>query len=174
MTIGRLVGTIAAVLLVAGAAVLVFLRTGYSAEVLYRLRSAVGVEAAPPERHIVPSGFQGWAILHTSVEGAPPLESDDGTLVAAYPASGRLETSTPAHDNEGFLHRDYFRRTDDGLVPLTRMAEVWGEYNMRVVFDERRAVTARSSGFFVGSLAEFREAERPPAEWEPPALPEAR
>ena len=171
MAIGRLVSTIAAVLLVVGAAVLVFFRTGYSAESLYRLRSALGVEAAPPERHIVPPGFRGWAVLHTSVEGAPPLGSDDGTLIAEYPASGRLETSTPAHDDGGFLHREYFRRTDDGLVPLTRMAEVWGEYNMRVVFDEQRAVIARSSGFFVGSLAEFREAERPQAGVEPPAPP---
>jgi len=113
--------------------------------------------------------------FHTSVEGAPPLESDEGTLVAEYPASGRLETSTPAHDDEGFFHREYFRRTDDGLVPLMRMAEVWGEYNMRVVFDEQHAVIARSSGFFVGSLEEFRKAERPRAEeWMPPALPEAR
>jgi hypothetical protein len=175
MTIGRLVGTIAAVLLVAGAGGVALFRYSWSAEALYRVQTALGIDAAAPERHIVPPGFRGWAILHTSVEGAPPLESDDGALVAEYPTSGRLETSTAAHDDEGFLHREYFRQTDDGLVPLTRMAEVWGEYNMRVVFDEQRAVIARSSGFFVGSLAEFREAERPRAEeWEPPVLPETR
>jgi hypothetical protein len=51
------------------------------------------------------------------------------------------------------------------------MGEIWGEYNMRVVTDDQGAVTERSAGFFVGSMAEFRVAERPTAGFEPPEIP---
>jgi hypothetical protein len=170
MTIGRLVGTIAAVLLLAGAGVLVFFRTGYSAEGLYRLRTAVGVEASQPERHVVPAGFHGWAVLRFSVTGAPPLPVDGGALVAEYPASGRLETSNSAGPEAGFLHRDYFCRTADGLAPLSRMSDVWGEFNHIVLADGPNAAIT-SAGFFVGTLAEYRAAERPQADVEPPEPP---
>ena len=171
MNIGRIVGVIAAILLLVGAAVFFFFRNSYSAEGLYRMKTAFGIDAAAPERHIVAEGFQGWAIVHHSVEDAPPLHVDDGALVVEYPASGRLETSTPAYDDDGFLHREYFTRRAGGLVPLSRMGEIWGEYNIRVVRDEGDGMTSRSSGFFVGTMAEFREAERPIAGMELPELP---
>jgi hypothetical protein len=167
-----LIATVAAVLLLAGAATLVFFRTVYSAEGLYRLRSTIGAEAAPPERHVVPAGFRGWAVLRFSVAGAPPLAVEGGTLVAEYPASGRLETSTAAGGPDaGFLHREYVRRTEEGLVPLSRMGEVWGEYNQRTVVEDSSAGMTCSAGFFVGSLAEFRAAARPQAGVEPPQPP---
>ena len=172
MNIGRLVGVIAAILLLVGAAVFFFFRYSYSAEGLYRVRTAIGIDAAAPERHIVPADFRGWAILQFSVEGAPPLVENNGTLVAEYLASGRLATSTPAQDDQGFLHREYYRRTSDGLVPLRRLDEIWGEYNLRIVRDEGGAVTSRSSGFFVGTMDEFRQTERPIAGVELPNLPE--
>jgi hypothetical protein len=39
-----------------------------------------------------------------------------------------------------------------------------------VVTDEQGAVTERSTGFFVGTMAEFRAAERPRTGLEPPEL----
>lgn len=171
MNLGRIVGVILAVLLVVGAAVYFFFRYSFSAEGLYRMQTAVGLDAPPPERHIVPEDFRGWAILHFGVAGAPPLQVEAQTLVAEYPPSGRLDTSTRASEDDGFLHREYYRRTADGLVPLVRTGEIWGEYNMRVVTDESGAVTLRSTGFFVGTLVEFRESERPRASMELPDLP---
>jgi hypothetical protein len=172
MNIGRIVGVIAALLLLAGAAVFFFFRYSFSAEGLYRVKTAMGVDAAAPERHIVPAGFQGWAVLHFSVEGAPPLKAEDDALVVEYPVSGSLETSTPAHDDAGFLHREYFRSTADGLVPLSRMGEIWGEYNMKTMEDDSGSAIGRSSGFFVGTMAEFREAEIPHPGLELLELPE--
>jgi hypothetical protein len=172
MNIGRIVGVIAAILLLVGAAVFFFFRYSFTAEGMYRVKTAMGVDAAAPERHIVPADFQGWAILHFSVEGTLPLESDGDCLVVEYPASGRLETSTPAHDDEGFLHREYFRRTAEGLVPLSRVGEIWGEYNMRIARDERGSMMSRSAGFFVGTMDEFREAKRPIPELELLEIPD--
>ena len=117
----------------------------------------------------MPAGFHGWAVLRFSVTGVPPLPVDGGALVAEYPASGRLETS--AGPEAGFLHREYFCRTADGLAPLSRMSDVWGEYNQRVLADGPNAAITCSAGFFVGTLAEFRAAERPRADVEPPAPP---
>jgi len=171
MSIGRIVGVIAALILFIGAAVFFFFRYSYSAEGLYRVQTAFGMDAPLPERHVVPEDFRGWAVLHFGVEGAPPLSLDGGTLVVEYPSSGRLETSTPSSGDQGFAHREYFRKTAPGLVPLSRMGEIWGEYNMRVVTDDQGAVTRRSTGFFVGSMAEFRAAERPTAGIELPEIP---
>lgn len=172
MNFGRIVGVIAAVLLVLAAAVFIFFRYAFSSEGMYRMKTAVGVDAAVPERHIVPREFRGWVILHFSVEGASPLPVEDGVLLAEYPPSGRLETSTSADDDTGFLHREYFQRTHDGLVPLSRLGDIWGEYNMRIVRDEEGATTSRSAGFFVGTMEEFRAAERPIPELELLEIPD--
>ena len=172
MNIARFVGVTAALLLLAGAAVFFFFRHSFSAEGMYRVKTSLGMDAAAPERHIVPVDFRGWAILHFSVEGTPPLQSDGDYLVVEYPLSGRHETSTPAHDVEGFLHREYFRRTPEGLVPLSRMGEIWGEYNMRIARDEEGAMMSRSAGFFVGNMEEFREAKRPIPELELLEIPD--
>jgi hypothetical protein len=171
MSYGRIVGAIAALILFIGAAVFFFFRYSFSAEGLYRVQTALGMNAPLPERHVVPEDFRGWAVLHFGVEGAPPLSLDGETLVVEYPSSGRLETSTPPSGDEGFAHREYFRFTAQGLAPLSRMGEIWGEYNMRVVTDDQGAVSGRSTGFFVGTLAEFRAAERPRTGFEPPELP---
>ena len=171
MSYGRIIGVIAGLLIFLGFAVFFFFRYSYTAEGLYRMQTAVGMDAAPPERHIVPEGFQGWAILQFGVEGAAPLPVDDETLIVEYPPSGRLETSTPAPDNAGFLHREHYQRTGGGLEPLTRTGEIWGEYNMVSSIDEQGTASGCSTGFFVGTLAEFRTAERPRTGFEPPELP---
>ena len=170
MSFGRIIGAILGLLMFIGIAVFFFFRYSYTAEGLYRVQTTVGMDATPPERHIVPEGFQGWAVLHFGVDGAAPLPVDNETLIVEYPPSGRLETSTPSADDEGFSHREYYRHMSDGLAPLSRMGEIWGEYNMRVVTDEQGAVTERSTGFFVGTMAEFRAAERPRTGLEPPEL----
>ena len=94
MNLGRIAGVIVGMMLV-GAVALVFLyRYTFTTERLYEVQTALGVDAPPPERHILPDGFRGWAIIHYGVEGAPELEVVDGVRIAEYPPSGRLETST--------------------------------------------------------------------------------
>ena len=159
--IGRLLAVIAAAMLVVGAAVFFFFRSSIASEGIYRVATAVGIDAATPERHIVPESFQGWAVVHYAVEGAPPLVEEDGAVILEYPATGRLDTSAPAPDDEGFLHRGYYRRTASGLAPLSRVGEIWGEYSHRMFRDDGSAVASRSSGFFVGTMKEFLATEWP-------------
>jgi hypothetical protein len=167
-SIGRLIAVILAAVLVVGAAAFLFFRSSIASEGLYRVKTAVGLDASTPERHVVPEDFRGWVVVHYGVEGAPPLREDEGALIIEYPASGRLDTSTPAPDDRGLIHRGYYRRTTDGLVPLSRAGDVWGEFSHITFRDNRRTVAHRSAGFFVGTMTEFR-ATRWPSEHREPA-----
>ena len=160
-TIGRLLAVIAALFLVTGAAVFLFFRSSLSSEGIYRVKTAVGLDAAAPERHVVPEGFEGWAVVHYGVEKAPPLGKEDDALILEYPATGRLETSSPAPEDKGFLHRGYYTRTADGLAPLSRVGDIWGEFSHIHLPDDGSGTVSRSSGFFVGSMKEFMATDWP-------------
>jgi hypothetical protein len=75
--------------------------------------------------------------------------------------SGQLETSTVPPEDEGFINQDFFEQQGADIVPLSRLGTIWGEYNMVEIRDDTNHDFGRSSGFFVGSLAEFRASERP-------------
>ena len=167
---GRVVAVAAAVVVIAGATVFFLFRYTFSAERLYQVQTSLGIEAPPPVRHVLPAGFQGWAIIHYGIDGTPELETVDGVMVAEYPESGRIKTSTEPPENDAFLNHEYFERTGSRLTPLNRLGQIWGEYHMRIAYDEEGRVFGRSSGFFVGSMAEFRAAERPRAHNELPPL----
>jgi hypothetical protein len=160
--IRRLLAVIVGLLLVIGAAVFLFFRSSIASEGVYRVATAVGLDVAAPERHVVPDDFQGWVVVHYGVEGAPPLWEDEGALIVEYPASGRLETSTPAPEAEGFIQRGYYRRTAGGMAPLSRVSEIWGEFSHRQFKEVGFGVAGRSTGFFVGSMKEFRATDWPP------------
>ena len=170
--IGRLVGVIAAVVLVVGAAIFLFFRSGIASEGLYRMQTAVGLDAAAPERHVVPEGFKGWVVVHYAVEGAPPLVEEDGAVILEYAATGQLDTSAPTPDDEGFLHRGYYRRTAGGLAPLSRVGDIWGEFSHRQFLEFGSEGAGRSSGFFVGSMTEFLDTEWPAEHGKPVGIQE--
>ena len=90
--IGRVLAVIVGLLLVIGAAVFLFFRSSIASEGVYRVATAVGFDVAAPERHVVPEGFRGWAVVHFGVEGAPPLQENEGAMIVEYPASGQLDT----------------------------------------------------------------------------------
>jgi hypothetical protein len=182
-TIARVIAVLVALLLALGAAAFLFLRSPASSDAIYRTATAIGLDAAPPERHVVSEDFQGWAVVHFGVDGAPPLREEDGTLVIEYPASGRLETSTPAPEAGGFIQRGYYRQSPHGLMPLSRATEIWGEFShiahpdglapalrLDEIGDQAGGISPElgadlevlhSTGFFVGSMTEFRATEWP-------------
>ncbi len=157
----RIITTIAVVVLVVGAALFYFFRTTLTSEGLYNVQQAIGMNPSPPERHIVAEGFNGWAVLQYGVEGAPELVTADNVIVIEYPPSGRLQTSTPPADNNGLLHKGYYEKHGDSVVPLERLSSIWGEYTLTRMIDDEGEVHGRSVGFFVGSLSEFRDNPRP-------------
>jgi hypothetical protein len=172
MNFGRIAGVIVGIMLVVAATLFFLFRYTFTTGRLYQVQTALGIDAPPPERHIVPEGFTGWALIHYGIEGAPKLPVVDGVTVAEYPESGRLETATLQPDNDGFINQDFFERRGDEIVRLTRLGSIWGEYNMVVIEDDDGDLIRRTAGFFVGTAAEFQEAERPLADIELPELPE--
>ena len=170
--LGRLLAVIVGLLLVVGAAAFLFFRSSIASEGVYRVAKAVGLDAAAPERHVVPDGFKGWVVVHYGVEGAPPLREDEGALIVEYPATGRLDTSTPAPEDEGFIQRGYYRQTPDGLAPLSRVGDIWGEFSHRMFLFDGNMGAGRSSGFFVGTMREFRATEWPVEHRQPVGVPE--
>jgi len=159
MNLGRIVGFVVTLVLLLAAAAFFFFRYTLTSGRLQKAQAAIGMEVAPPEKHIVPEGFRGWMKVDYGVEGAAPLGLEGEVVVLEYPGSGNLETSTPAPEADGMLHKQYFESRGGELVPLTRLSQVWGEYSMRSIEDD--GSNRRSSGFFIGTMGEFREAERP-------------
>ena len=166
--IGRVVAAAVATVVIAGAIVFFLFRYTFSAERLYQVQTSLGIDAPEPVRHILPAGFQGWAVIHYGIEGKPTLETVDGILVAEYSESGHIETSTKPPETISFLNHEYFERTGGKLTPLHRLGQIWGEYHLRLGSNEEGRELRRQSGFFVGSMAEFRESERPTARHELP------
>lgn len=159
MNLGRVVGMIVAlVLLFAGAVFFVF-RYTYTTGGLQQVQTAVGMEAPPPERHIVPEGLRGWVSVDYGIRGTPQLGDEEGTVVFEYPENGHLQTSTAAPNSDGLLHKAYFERHGEELVPLSRLSQIWGEYSLKAIDDD--GSSRRSFGFFIGTLGEFRASERP-------------
>lgn len=159
--IGRVVAAAVATVVIAGAVVFFFFRYTFSAERLYQVQTSLGIDAPEPVRHILPAGFQGWAIIHYGIDGKAALETIDGILVAEYPESGEIETSTDPPTNDAFLNHEYFERTGSKLTPLNRLGQIWGEYHMKLGSNKDGGEFRRTSGFFVGSMAEFRATDRP-------------
>jgi hypothetical protein len=159
MNLGRIVGVIVALVLLFAAGVFFVFRYTFTSGGLQQVQNAVGIEAPPPERHIVPEGFRGWVVVEYGIEDTPPLDDNDGTVVFEYSETGHLETSTQAPAADGLLHKGYFERRGTELVPLSRLSQIWGEYSLRAIDDD--GSSKRSFGFFVGTLGEFRASERP-------------
>ena len=98
MNFGRIAGVIVGIMLVVAATLFFLFRYTFTTGRLYQVQTALGIDAPPPERHIVPEGFTGWALIHYGIEGAPKLPVVDGVTVAEYPESGRLVGITAAHN----------------------------------------------------------------------------
>ena len=160
-SIGRLLAVIVAVALVIGAAVFLFFQSPIAPEGLYRVQKAVGMEATVPERHIVPAGFQGWAVVHYGVKGAPPLREDHDAVILEYPSSGRLDTSTPPPADLGLIQRGYYSRTADGIAPIARLGNIWGDYSQRNGGSDGNTQISYSAGFFVGTMQDFLATKGP-------------
>jgi hypothetical protein len=159
MNFGRIVGTIVALVMLFAAGLFFMFRSTFATGDLQQVQTAVGIEAPRPERHIVPEGFRGWTRVDYGVEGAPPLDVEDDAAIFEYPESGHLETSTPAPDTDGLLHKHYFEQRGAELVSLSRLSQIWGEYTLRAIEDD--GSSSRSFGFFIGTIGEFRASKKP-------------
>lgn len=124
--------------------------------------AAHGLQEGAPERHIIPVGHTGWAVVKYDIPGAPELPMEDGVLVFRYPASGPLETASPFIP--GIKRKEYFCDGPAGLEPLQKLGpnrRIWGAYDLQRVLGEDDAVIGRDrqSGFFAGTGDEYSAAK---------------
>lgn len=126
------------------------------------LRRAAGMQDAPPERHVIPAGREGWLWVRYGVAGAAPLESDGDVLVFRHPPSGVLDTATRWHP--GLRRKEYVVDSPEGLVAIPTHGpgrRIWGEHELAVGESTGDRDMERRSVFFVGSKETYeREAAR--------------
>ncbi len=113
------------------------------------------IHRRPPERYIVPAGYNGWIRIDYQQPSAPPLRTEHGHRVLQLDAHGTLATSDsprPGHAKDEFLEA-----TPGGLRPLLYLGVckggmIWG---LETLTDDR---TGRPfTRFFVGTEGQYRD-----------------
>jgi len=139
--------------------------------VVFIVAALVGVyfmvrEARSSQVHLIPEGFKGWAEVSYGVEGAPPLPFEDGHLIFRYGTDGKLETSTEFQ--EGWAIDNYFYVDGETRTPLSQLppgfdGQIWHAYsssNMIIQTGDQEVRTGATTGFFVGTEEEHRDAQK--------------
>ena len=124
-------------------------------------------QARESQTHLIPDGYTGWVSVSFGVKGAPPLPREDGRLLFRYDAQGNLETSTQYE--EGWSMDGYYYVAGDTRTPLRQRptgfdGQIWGNYTSSSMVSGVGGGTIRtgvSTGFFVGTEEQYREAGRP-------------
>lgn len=128
----RIIGWVVAVVMMLAATAIAFVWFVVPQAAKDEFRIAHGVQEGMPERHLVPEGYQGWAVVKYDIPGQPELPIDDGVLIFKYPDSGILETQTGW--NPGFKRKEYFSYCpagQDALAKLGPDCRIWNEYELR-------------------------------------------
>ena len=120
-----------------------------------------GEPIRPSVRYLIPDGYVGWLRIdygvndaHSpgyGVERALPLPVRDGVVVAEFPASGHLVTSSEMVS--GSAADQYFYTAKGRLTPLSQAkgsAMIWNKFNGRLA-----GAASQTEIFFVGGEAEY-------------------
>jgi hypothetical protein len=114
---------------------------------------------------LIPHGFVGWVAVTYGVSTAPPLPKRNGRWVVQFPASGRLDTSTPFEEGTAADRYFYYTTKVETEIQVTAWKEgglVWGGYT-QCNGATRRCLQAE----FIGTESEFGQPRNSP----PPSLP---
>ena len=120
-----------------------------------------GEPTRPAVRYVIPEGYVGWLRIDYGVndahapgygvERALPLPVRDGVVVAEFPASGHLVTSSETEF--GWASDQYFYSAKGKLTPLSQAkgsAMVWNKFNGRL-----GGAASQTEMFFVGDEADY-------------------
>jgi hypothetical protein len=155
---------VVAMVLAVGVAALV-IRYDVDDGVIGDLRRNLGIEPAPPERHLLPDGFSGWTEVRYAVPEAAALPVVDGAVLFEYPSSGRIETSSKWVS--GVRRHDFEILAPSGRQTISELGPdrgVWGRYTSQRIGKASgpSPQVDVTTGFFVGSREEHVQADRPP------------
>jgi len=162
-SIARIFSWAAGIVIVVGATALAFVWFVVPESAKDDFRRTHGMEEGIPERHLVPDGYRGWAIVAYNMSGRPELPVEDGVLVFRYSESGRLETSSPW--NHGIKRKEFFTHGPAGQTALLKVGpnrRIWGVYDLSRVSDNEgdSGGSGWQSGFFVGTHEDFDGANK--------------
>jgi hypothetical protein len=118
----------------------------------------------PPERFLIPAGYNGWVRINFRQKRAPPLTTEDGHLLLKLNAQGTLQTSSDPLQGHG--KDDFFYYSGDHRTPLSNAGVCKGGmiWQIETLVDESNSTPF--SHFFVGSEEQYRH-EVDPAGKEP-------
>src|ERR1039457_650688 len=108
----------------------------------------------PPERFLIPAGYNGWARVNFRQKGAPPSPTEDGRLLLKLDAQGTLQTSSnplAGHGNDDFYYYSGDRRTPLSTAGVCKGGRVW---QIETMVDE--PTSTPFVRFFVGTEERYR------------------
>ncbi len=108
----------------------------------------------PPERFLIPAGYNGWVHVDFRQKGAPALPVEDGRLLLKLDEHGMLQTSSDplsGHGNDDFFYYAGDRRTPLSNAGVCKGGMVW---QIETMVDERTSTPF--ARFFVGTEQQYR------------------
>ncbi|MGA7295234.1 MAG: hypothetical protein WBW53_03380 [Terriglobales bacterium] len=113
----------------------------------------------PPERFLIPAGYNGWVRVDFRQKGAPPLPMEDGRLLLKINEQGTLQTSSDpltGHGKDDFYYYAGERRTPLSNAGVCKGGMVW---QVETMVDERTSTPF--ARFFVGTEDQYRRIADP-------------
>jgi hypothetical protein len=108
----------------------------------------------PPERFLVPAGYNGWVRVDFRQKDASPLPMEDGRLLLKLDAQGGLKTSSAplaGHGNDDFYYYAGGQRTPLSNLGVCKGGKIW---QVETMVDERTSTPFVR--FFVGTEDQYR------------------
>jgi len=118
----------------------------------------------PPERFLIPAGYNGWVRVDFRQKSAPPLPMEEGRLLLKLDAHGELQTSSDPLTGHG--KDDFFSYAGDRRAPLSNAGVCKGGmvWQIETMVDDR--TSAPFERFYVGTEDQYRHAVDPTGkEW---------
>ena len=113
----------------------------------------------PPERFLIPAGYNGWVRIDFRQKDAPQLPVEDGRLLLKVDTQGTLRTSSDpltGHGKDDFYYYSGERRTQLSNLGVCKGGMIW---QVETMVDERNATPFVR--FFVGSEDQYRHIADP-------------
>jgi hypothetical protein len=130
-----------------------------AALVFGRAALELAFDRRPPERFLIPAGYNGWVRVDFRQKGTPLLPVEDGRLLLKLDEHGTLQTSSNPLSGHG--KDDFFYYSSDRRTPLSNLGVCQGGmvWQVETMVDERDSTPFVR--FFVGTEDQYRHLADP-------------
>jgi len=108
----------------------------------------------PPERYLIPAGYNGWVRIDYCRMNAPPLPVEDGRRLIKFSSNGETSTSSgplSGHGRDEFFYYSGNNRTALSTSGVCKGGMIWEPETLT-----DRATLTPSLRFFVGTEDQYR------------------